>query len=56
MKGVLKAETHYTTSRGDRSLLQVTLPVLLAKQVAATLHLFSAHAVILYEGECELVF
>ena len=38
------------------SLRQVAPCVLLAKQVAATRRLFGAHAVISYEGECELVF
>ena len=41
---------------GDMSLQQVTPCVLRAKQVATTRRLLDAHAVIWYEGECELVF
>ena len=43
-------------SAGTHSLRQVAPCVLLAKQVAATRRLFGAHAVISYEGGCELVF
>ena len=52
----MKAETHKATSRSDRSLRQVAPCVLLAKQVDATSRRFGAHAVISYEGKCELVF